>query len=156
MVRPYPVMAAVIRLTFEHSADGVTLISRQRVEMTLPAQYRVPEEAAAPAFVAEVRGADDAVLHRTAIPNPLEPHREVFSEEPGRSISRVPVAEPEGAFTVIVPDTPEADHLALMTSGRMRDHAGSSIAAMASADVAAGPREIARFSLRDETEADPS
>lgn len=126
--------------------------------MKLPAQYRAPEGAAAPAFVAEVRGADDEVLHRTAIANPLETHREVFSEEPGRSISRVPVAKPEGAFTVIVPDTPEADHLALLTTGPTRDHAGSAIAALTSQEAPSAPREIARFSLRDgnETEAGPS
>lgn len=140
-------MTAVIRLTFEHSADGVTLVSRQRVEMVLPAQYRVPEEAAAPAFVAELRDSADQVLHRTAIRDPLQPHREVFSPDPDRSISRVPVDRPEGAFTVIVPDTPEADHLALLSSGPTRDRAGSAIPA--SERDEAGPREIARFSLRD-------
>ena len=151
MVRPCRVMAAVIRLTFEHNADGVTLISRQRVEMVLPAQYRVPEEAAPPAFVAEVRDSGDQVLHRTAIRDPMQPHREVFSQNPDRSIRRVPVDQPEGAFTVIVPDTPEADHLALLSAGPTRDSAGSAIPASERDD--SGPREIARFSLRDGDEA---
>jgi hypothetical protein len=141
-------VSAVIRLIFAHSADGVTLISRQRVDMTLPAQDPPVDDALPHAFVAEVRGSDDRVLHRTAIANPLESHREVFSEEPGRSISRVPVAQPEGAFTVIVPDTPEADHLALLTTGPTHDQAGRAMLAL----EAAGPREIARFSLRDPDE----
>ena len=147
-------MTAVIRLTFEHSPDGVTLISRQRVEMTLPAQYSTGDAAAAgaaaPSFVAEVRDAKGAALHRTAIQNPLEPHREVFSEEPGRSISRVPVERPEGAFTVIVPDTPGADHLSLLMTGPARDEHGR--LAMTDAIAEKGPREIARVSLREPDE----
>jgi hypothetical protein len=137
-------VSAVIRLIFGYSADGVTLISRQRVEMTLPAQDPASHDALPHAFIAEVRGSDDRVLHRAAIANPSESHREVFSEEAGRSISRVPVAQPNGAFTVIVPDTPEADHLALLTAGPTRDRAGTVI----SASQAGGLREIARFPLR--------
>ena len=155
-------MSSVIRMTFEHGADGVTLVSRQRVEMTLPAHYWAKDQAAAgmalaggaqaaaPAFVAEVRNAEGEALHRTAIPNPLEQHREVFSEEPGRSISRVPVAQPEGAFTVLVPDTPGADHLSLTVAGPTRDPATGSHLGLA----AAARREIGRFSLRDEDEPD--
>jgi hypothetical protein len=142
-------MTDVIRLIFAHSGDKVTLISRQRVEMTLPAEEPASDDALPHEFVAEVRTADERVLHRTAIPNPLESHREVFSEEPGRSISRVPVAQPEGGFSVIVPDTPEADHLALMMTGPMRDLAGSAISTFAER----GPQEIARFALRDPDEA---
>jgi hypothetical protein len=142
-------MSDVIRLILAHSADGVTLISRQRVEMTLPAQDLASDDALPHEFVAEVRDADERVLHRTAIPNPLESHREIFSEEPGRSISRVPVAQPQGAFSVIVPDTPEADHLALMMTGPTRDPAGSAISAFA----ARGRQEIARFALRDADDA---
>jgi hypothetical protein len=152
-------MSAVIRLTFAHSPRGVALISRQRVEMTLPPQHDAPAESAPPPFVAEVRAADDRVLHRAAIRNPLETHREVFSQEPGRSISRVPVAQPEGAFTLIVPDTPEADHLALLASGPTRDEAGSLLSAVEGGLAAPEPREIARFSLRDDgdpTGANPS
>lgn len=145
-------MSSVIRLIFGHSDDGVSLISRERVEMTLPAEIPVDDDALPDAFVAEVRGSDDRVLHRTAIPNPLDSHREVFSEEPDRSISRVSAEQPEGAFAVIVPDTPEADHLALLTAGPTRDDAGSAIGTL----EAGGRREIARFSLTDsETEGEP-
>jgi len=142
-------VSAAIRFIFGHSADGVTLISRQRVDMTLPAQDPASEDAEPHALLAELRGSDDQVLHRTAIPNPLEAHREVFSEEPGRSISRVPVAQPEGAFTVIVPDTPDADHLALMMAEPAHLHADATLAGF----EGGGPREIARFSLRDPDEA---
>jgi hypothetical protein len=148
-------MSSVIRMTFEHNADGVTLVSRQRVEMTLPAHYWTKAaaggaadaaDAAPAAFVAEVRNADGEALHRTAIPNPLEEHREVFSEEPGRSISRIPVGQPEGAFTVLVPDRPDADHVSLLVAPPTRDPAtGSAMEGLADA----GPREIGRFSLRD-------
>ena len=64
------------------------LVSRQRVEMTLTSSYPITQEASPPEFVAELRDAAGQVLHRAQMPNPLAPHREVFSEDPDRSIQR--------------------------------------------------------------------
>jgi|GEM_PF-5339622 len=154
-------MSSVIRLIFERSGGEFVLVSRQRVDMTLPEPVATGEDGAQPQFLAEVRDSGGQALNRTAMPNPLEFHREVFSEEGEESIYRVDVEEPEGAFTVVVPDHPEADHLSLLMAGPALDAAagGAMDDGNFAADAAAGvPREIARISLRDsdEAEAPPS
>jgi len=116
------------------------LVSRQRVEMTLTSSYPITQEASPPEFVAELRDAAGQVLHRAQMPNPLAPHREVFSEDPDRSIQRVPVEQPRGAFTVVVPDHPEGDHVALMAAGAS-DKDGR-------LEAVGEPQEIARVPLR--------
>jgi hypothetical protein len=81
-------------------------------------------------------------LHRAAIPNPLEPHREAFSDDPDHSVHRVPVEQPQGVFTVVVPDHPRADHVSLLLAGPA--HKGLGLAAGATE----APVEIARVPLR--------
>jgi hypothetical protein len=154
-------MSNVIRLIFERSGGELVLVSRQRVDMTLPEPAETATGAAPPQFMAEVRDSDGQALNRTAVPNPLEYHREVFSGEGDESVHRVEVDEPEGAFTVVVPDHPEADHLSLLMAGpALESLAGLSMSDsnMAEEAAAAVPREIARVSLRDgdEAQAHPS
>jgi hypothetical protein len=138
-------MTDAIRLTFAVSDGQVTLVSRQPVEMTLPASPSPPssarEIAPHPDFFAEVRDANDRALHRAAMPNPLEPHREAFSDDPDHSIHRVPVSQPQSVFTLVVPNHPEADHVSLMLAGAAHRDFASELPA------AAGPREIARIPL---------
>lgn len=138
-------MSGAIRLIFAHSDGEVVLLSRQRVDMTLPASPPIHEESAHPEFLAEVRDSDGRALHRTAMPNPLETHREVFSDDPERSIHRVPVEQPQGAFTVVVPDHPDGDHVALLAAHPTAAEQGL---------LSAGPREVARVSLRETGEAE--
>jgi hypothetical protein len=140
-------MSAAIRLTFEVVDGKVTLVSRQPVEMTLPAAPPIPAGAAHPGFVAELRDAKDVTLHRAAMPNPLEPHREAFSDDPDHSVHRVPVEQPQGVFTLVVPDHPRADHVSLMLAGPA--HKGLGLAAGATE----APVEIARVPLREPGEA---
>lgn len=150
-------MSSAIRLIFERSGGELVLVSRQRVDMTVPESDPADAEAAHPHFVAEVRDAAGAALHRTAMPNPLAEHREVFSEHGEETVHRVPVDEPEGVFTVVVPDHPEADHLSLLMAGPAGGAPGTGASAGLVA-TARAPREIARISLRDSDEAedDPS
>ena len=132
-------MSAAIRMTFLSSKEGLSLLSGQRVEMTLPPSAPVNPEAAQPEFLAELRRADGQVLQRTALPGAIEPHREAFSEEPGRTIHRVPETRSERVFTLLVPDHPEADHLALV-DGR---------SAASGVEFLLAPRDILRVNLRD-------
>ena len=142
-------MTDAIRLTFAVSDGHVTLISRQPVEMTLPAASLPRDAASHPDFFAEVRDSNDRALHRAAMPNPLEPHREAFSDDPDHSIHRVPVDQPQSVFTLVVPNHPDADHVSLMLAGEAhRDFASSPV-------ESAGPREIARITLGDPAEAPP-
>jgi hypothetical protein len=138
-----------VRLVFAFDGDEVTLVSSRPVEMTVPLTHTQPRgeseeegEVAPPEFVAELRGAEDQVLHRTQMPNPLVTHREVFSDDEERSVRRVPVEHPSGAFTVVVPDHPEGEYVALMASPPP-DHAPG-------LETLAPTREVGRFSLRGE------
>jgi hypothetical protein len=139
-------------MIFSHSGGEVTLVSRKRVEMTLPATVAEADESANPEFFAEVRGADGRPLHRAAVANPLQNHREVFSDDPERSIHRVPVEEPQGVFTVVVPDHPQGDHVALMMArpAAATDAESASDAARRAGFVPGEDvREIARVPMRD-------
>ena len=131
---------SAVRLVFAYGNGQVTLVSRQSVEMTLPPTHPIEDEAPLLEFAAELRGADGRVLHRVPMPNPLAPHREVFSEEPDRSIHRVPVEHPQGAFTVVVPDHPEGDSVALVATGRADEEA--------TPGGLGARREVARVPLR--------
>lgn len=154
-------MSSAIRLIFERSGGELVLVSRQRVDMIVPEPVDPGEDADQPHFLAEVRDSQGQALHRTAMPNALEFHREVFSGEGEESVRRVEVDEPAGAFTVVVPDYPEADHLSLLVAGPALDDAArlEMAGAAPGLDAVPGePREIARVSLReaDEAEAHPS
>jgi hypothetical protein len=134
-------MSAAIRLTFAVADGKVTLVSRQPVDMTLPASHPIRDDAPRPEFVAEVRAADERPLHRAAMPNPLEPYREAFSDAPDHSIRRVAVDKPQGVFTMVVPDHPEADHVSLLLAGPAHEALGLV------AGTSEAPREIARVPL---------
>jgi hypothetical protein len=123
-----------IRLLFSYDGEEVTLTS-QRLEMALPtSDLQEPQGRAG--FWAEVRDADGKVLDRRAMPDPLRTDVEVFSL--GETPRWVALDRPQGAFTVVVADHPEADHVALVANdtaairARFRDP---------------GPHEVGRFAL---------
>ena len=100
------------RLIFEYSGGQIRLVSSQNVRMIVHPSPGSPDVGSG--MVAEVRATDGTILHRAAIKGAMEPHVEVFSDDPAQSIHRVPVEQPQGAFTVLVPDCREADHVALL------------------------------------------
>ena len=106
--------ARAVRLIFSYDGDEVRLESRQPVEMAAPASDPVEADETEPKFWTEVRDAEGSVLHRQVMRDPIRRDVEVFSPDPERSIARVPVERPHGAFAVLVPLVPEADHVALM------------------------------------------
>ena len=104
-----------IRLVFAHEGDQVRLVSRQRVDTLTPASDPTRAETA-PGLWAEVRDTEGRTLHRRGLPDVLGPGVEVFAPDPARSASRAAVERPPGAFAVLVPELPEADHLALVAA----------------------------------------
>lgn len=127
---------AAVRLTFAYDGDDVRLLSRQRVEMTIPPGDAVEGHEAQVGFWVEVRGVDGRLLHRRVMHDPIQRTVEVFSDDPEQTVSRVPVQRPEGVFTLVVPDVEDADHVALISSGPQLPGAR------------AAAREIARFPMR--------
>jgi hypothetical protein len=91
-------------------------------------------------FWLEVRDKAGNVLHRQLMHDPIRHDVEVFSEDPERSVARVPVEDPSAVFSVVVPAPEEADHVALI---------GTPIEDRPALTQA---REIYRFSLSDEGE----
>jgi hypothetical protein len=105
-----------VRLIFEYEGTDIRLISRQRVEMMPPPSDPLGEREEAQGFCVEVRDAQQQPLYRRVMSNPVRHDVEAFSDEPERSIARVPVEEPGGVFVVLVPDIEYADHVALISS----------------------------------------
>jgi hypothetical protein len=106
--------ARSVRLIFSYDGDEVRLESRQPVEMLAAPSDPVEGYEHQTGFWTEVRDAQGSVLHRQIMHDPMPRDAEVFSPDPKRSISRVPIERPHGVFWVLVPLVPEADHVALM------------------------------------------
>lgn len=135
-----------VRLIFEYQGDHVRLVSQQPVDMAITG-YDLPQEMM-PGYHVEVRGADDAVLSRVPVRADLSATREVFPEQPGEPITRVEVPEASGAFTVVVPAPPHADHVALVNVTPAPD-AGVREGAAPFAPERMQVTEIGRFPLEE-------
>jgi hypothetical protein len=134
-----PEPRGAVRLTFRYEGDEVRLISSRRIDKVLP-----PEDEAAAAeerqgFFVEIRGADDRVLQRRSLRDPVRRDAEVFPDDPDRTLARVPVERPAGVFSLVVPDLEEADYVALVER-RAQDRPG----------LAAVANELTRVPLRDQ------
>lgn len=106
--------ARAVRLIFSYDGDDIRLESTQRVEMLVPPSDPVEVYESQTGFWTEVRDAQGSVLHRKVMHDPVRRDAEVFSPDPEQSITRVPIERPHGAFAVLIPQLPGADHVALM------------------------------------------
>jgi hypothetical protein len=139
-----PTPSKAVRLRFAYEGNDVRLEGQQPLEMVVPPTDALSGYEGEQGFWVEVRTAQDEVLHRQVMRDPLRQDVEVFSPDPTQSIVRAPVEQPSGAFTVLIPDIDEADHVALMSSAER---------GKAPEMVARSPAtELARFSLRSVSE----
>lgn len=106
--------ASSIRLTFTFKDGVVQLVSQDAVDMValVDPPAREPEQG----FWVETRDGADRPLSRRVVSNPLPTHLEVFSDEPGRTIAKVPGAPTEGSFTVVLQSDAAAAFVALFSS----------------------------------------
>jgi hypothetical protein len=118
--RTGPEPRGAVRLTFRYEGDQVRLVSSRRLDKLVPPDPDAEEAAERSGFFAEVRGAGDRVLHRRLLHQPVRRDAEVFSDDPERSLARVPVERPSGVFSLVVPDFEEADYVALVERGGPR------------------------------------
>jgi hypothetical protein len=124
------------RLIFSYEGDEVTLLSQARVEMTLPPEAEHPDDIGGLlGFWVQLHDTDGNVIHRQLMHDPMPAGREVFSDDPEKGLHRAAVGQPSGAFTVVVPDHPDAAEISL-------------VAPRGGAAVATRNAEIARFALR--------
>jgi hypothetical protein len=101
-----------VRLIFEYDGDQVTLVSQQPVDIAVPGFDLAPD--LKPGHYIEARSAANEPLSRVPIREAFATSAEVFPEHPGEPITRVDVAKPRGAFTVVVPAGPDAARVALL------------------------------------------
>jgi|SRR5579859_4480307 len=98
-----------LRLTFAYKDGIARLIRSERVEMKVPAAVTPPPQTGQSGFWFEVRDAAGNLLYHRPLHNPMRADVEVFSKESERTMARVPADHPEGEFTLLVPDLPDAD-----------------------------------------------
>ena len=101
-----------VRLIFEYDGDDVRLVSQQPVDVAVSGFDLAPAPAAG--HFVELRTAANEPLNRVPVRGAFAASAEVFPEQHGDPITRVDVASPKGAFTVVVPAGPEAVRAALL------------------------------------------
>jgi hypothetical protein len=113
-----PSSTQAVRLIFEYEGDQAHLVSQQPVEMLLT-DIDSTRELQAGYFV-DTRDANNQTLARIPAHNAFETSVEVFPEQHDQPITRMEMAAPRGAFTVIVPVPDRANHVTLtrITLGR--------------------------------------
>jgi hypothetical protein len=132
----------VWRLVCAVTDEGIRVVSRHRVEMTLPPADPFEDVPGTVGFWVELRDAEEHALYRRVMADPVEADIEVPGEPGDPSFTRVP-APPGGAFSVLVPDLPGADHVSLVRA----EPADTRRA------IRARQAEVARLPLTDESTA---
>jgi hypothetical protein len=107
-----PAVMPAVRLIFEYDGDDVRLVSQRPVDVAVSGFDLAPPPA--PGHFVELRTAADEPLARVPVRGAFAASAEVFPEQHGDPITRVDVASPKGAFTVVVPAGPEAVRAALL------------------------------------------
>jgi len=140
-----------MRLIFEYEGDNVRLVSQQPVNVAVAGAD--PARQQYPGYYIDSRNAAGASLARVRAHDAFSGSVEVFPEpgRPGDTITRVDVARPRGAFTVIVPVPTDADRVTVVrvspaatdtitTTHTVRSDAADAIAT----DIATFPLQINR------------
>ena len=135
-----------MRLIFEYEGDNVRLVTQQPVDATVTGfdLSRTQREG----YYVDTRNASGRTLVRVPARGAFQTSAEVFPENPGEPITRLDVANPRGAFTVIVPVPQDANHVSVVhvtpaqPSATLPSSRGTS-----APEGAPQEREIARFPL---------
>lgn len=110
---PEPTSPYTLRVTFAYKGRLVRVAGSQRVAMTSPPSLSRPPEKEQSGYWFEARNADGALLFHRALHDPVRTDVEVHSNDGKREMTRIPIAEPEGRFEILVPDLPHARALIL-------------------------------------------
>ncbi len=103
-----------IRLLVEYDKSGFSISESWPLETLAPQSHSLDAPRATSGFWVELRDAKRNVLYRRVIQNPVAADVEVFDPEEG--VHRHAVEDPKGVFTVLVPDIPEAEEIAFVSS----------------------------------------
>jgi hypothetical protein len=105
-----------LRLTFSYDGDSIREIERQSVDMIPPAPNTPLPGTDQAGFWYVVRDANREVVYYRVINNPLPLSYEVFSPAGEQSVTNINRERARGTFEILVPDTPEAATLSLISS----------------------------------------
>lgn len=103
-----------IRLLVNYDKSGFSVSDSWDLETLAPPSQSLDPARGTSGFWVELRDAKNNVLYRRVMQNPVPPDVEVFDPEEG--LHRVAVDEPKGVFTVLVPDLPDAEQIAFVSS----------------------------------------
>ncbi|HKU86707.1 MAG TPA: hypothetical protein VJV77_10255 [Casimicrobiaceae bacterium] len=98
-----------LRVTFGYQGSQVRVLGSERVAMLVPAPAGDPPAAGETGYWLAVRDAAGGVVYHQPLQDPLQTSVEVFAPEQHLPITRIPNAVREGRFTVIVPDSADAE-----------------------------------------------
>ncbi len=101
-----------VRLIFEYEGDQVRLVSQQSLVTAKPASDFASSDS--PGYFIDTRDLEGKTLTRMPAPNAFASDMEVFPEDHGEPITRVPVEQPRGAFTVVVDAPQQATHVSVV------------------------------------------
>lgn len=101
-----------LRLIFEYDENGIRLVRRARRGKPAPVGDIADRPVAADKIFLEVRSKDGRASFRRILRDPIPQTTEVF--EPDGKITRVPVRQPRGVFTTVIPSDRRADHLVIL------------------------------------------
>jgi hypothetical protein len=120
-----------IRLLIRYDKSGFSIAESRPLETLPPASHALEVPRATSGFWIELHDAKNNVLYRRAMPNPVQSDVEIF--DPERGPHRHAVKDPEGVFTVLVPDMPDAEEIVFVSSPfdpAKRQNAARKVAAM--------------------------
>jgi len=142
-----PAPTRAMRLIFEYEGDQVRLVSQQPVDVAVTG-FDIAR-AQHPGYYVDTRNAAGQALARVPARGAFSGTAEVFPEQPGEPITRVDVANPRGAFTVVVPVPEAADHVTVVHVAPAKPEAAMP-ASRPTSPVPGGAEitDLARFPLR--------
>jgi hypothetical protein len=135
-----------VRLTIAYRGEQLELISQQSVAMKTPPSDPVESFAERTGFWVDLKDERDQTLYRRVMHDPIRQDVEVFSPGPEQTIQRAPVADPQGVFSVVLPEIEAAQAVSLI--GSPPRTAGPALGVEAERTEPARAREIARFELK--------
>ena len=138
-----PAQTPVMRLIFEYEGDQVRLVSQAPVNLSITGFDLARTQR--PGYYIDTRDAGGQTLARVPARNLFSTSTEVFPEQPGDLISRVEVATPRGAFTVVVPAGNGADSVSVVrVAPDVAGAASVTAAGVTTSDIATFPLQISR------------
>lgn len=102
-----------LRLTFAYRGGQIRLLGAERIAMIVPAPVTSSPEAGQSGYWFGVADSSGRILYHRPLHNPLRADTEAFSPDPRQSITRVPLPPSDAEFSVLIPDTADAQAFTL-------------------------------------------